>query len=126
MRATSFPEYAHAIQEILDSLIATGEVTLTTLQIDQRSSLRGHIAGVLRFEDSSELHFRLFVDTSRTSPRLMYAYHYQAIDKALIFRYDNAASAYVMPPTVQSCLNLNTSTRHPAWRPRTRQGWRKS
>jgi len=111
---------------LIHPLIATGEVTLTTLQIDQRSSLRGHIAGVLRFEDSSELHFREFVDTSRSSPRLMYAYHYQGIDKALIFRYDNAASAYVMPPTVISCPSPSTGTHHLAWTSRTRQGWRKS
>ena len=112
MRATSFPEYAHAIQEILDSLIATGEVTLTTLQIDQRSSLRGHIAGVLRFEDSSELHFRLFVDTSRTSPRLMYAYHYQAIDKALIFRYDNAAHRPKLPQPEHKHTPSGVETSH--------------
>ena len=112
MRATNFPDYAQAIEEIVDALIATGEVTVTTLQIDQRSSLLGHIAGILQFEDGSELHFREFVDTSRSSPRLMYAYHYQGIDKALIFRYDNAASAYVMPPTDQGCPSLNTSTRH--------------
>jgi len=39
----------------------------------------------------------------RSSPRLSYAYHYQAVDKALIFRYDNAASAYVMPLPLRSC-----------------------
>ena len=85
---------------------------MVSLKIDQRSSLRGHISGLLRIDDGSELHFREFVDTSRSSPRLSYAYHYQAVDKALIFRYDNAASAYVMPPTDQGCPSLNTSTRH--------------
>jgi len=91
MPATNFPEYARIIEDVLDATIATGEATLVNIQIDQRSSLRGFISGLLRFNDGSELHFREFVDTSLPEPRLMYAYHYQDANKALIFRYDNAA-----------------------------------
>lgn len=59
--------------------------------------LRGFIAGVLRLTDGSELHFREFVDVSLAEPRLMYAYHYQDADQALIFRYDNAAHRPALP-----------------------------
>ncbi|MEA3460065.1 MAG: DUF6516 family protein [Chloroflexota bacterium] len=99
MPATNFPEYARIIEGVLDAAIATGEATLVSIQIDQRSSLRGFIAGLLQFNDGSKLHFREFVDTSLPEPRLMYAYHYQDANKALIFRYDNAAHR---PPLSQA------------------------
>jgi hypothetical protein len=44
----------------------------------------------LVFDDGSELHFREFVDTTLDEPRVIYAYHYQGADGALVFRYDNA------------------------------------
>jgi hypothetical protein len=76
MPATNFPEHARGIEDVLDAIVAAGEAVLVSIQIDQRSSLRGFIAGVLQFNDASELHFREFVDTSLPEPRLMYAYHY--------------------------------------------------
>ena len=91
MPATNFPEYVRDIQDALDGTVAAGQAVLVSIQIDQRSSLRGFIAGSLQFSDASELHFREFVDTSLPEPRLMYAYHYQEPNGALIFRYDNAA-----------------------------------
>lgn len=97
MPATNFPEYARVIEDVLDAAIAAGEATPVNIQIDQRSSLRGFIAGLLQFNDDSELHFREFVDTSRPDPRLMYAYHYQDANKDLIFRYDNAAHRPTLP-----------------------------
>lgn len=97
MPVTNFPDYARTIEEVLASPIATGEATLTDLQIDQRSSLRGFITGRLEFNDGSELHFREFLDVSRDEPRLMYAYHYQGANKTLIFRYDNAAHRPKLP-----------------------------
>jgi hypothetical protein len=97
MSTTNFPDYAQTIEKVLASLIATGEATFTDLQIDQRSSLRGFIMGILRFNDGSELHFREFLDVSRDEPRLMYAYHYQSPNNALIFRYDNAAHRPSLP-----------------------------
>ena len=60
MPATNFPEYARIIEDVLDVAIATGEATLVSIEIDQRSSLRGFIAGLLQFNDGSELHFREF------------------------------------------------------------------
>ncbi len=90
MLATNFPEYARAITDILDTLLAAGQARLINVQIDQRSMLRGFISGVLLFEDDSELHFREFVDLTQAQPRLAYAYHYQNANESLSFRYDNA------------------------------------
>jgi len=91
MPATNFHEYARTITDTLDTTVVAGEATLISIQMDQRSSIRGFITGLLRFNDDSELHFREFVDTSLPEPRLMYAYHYQDANQTLIFRYDNAA-----------------------------------
>jgi hypothetical protein len=90
MPATNFHEYARDITDTLDTLLATGQIRLASLQIDQRSMLRGFITGVLLFEDDAELHFREFVDVTQPELKLMYAYHYQNADKTLVFRYDNA------------------------------------
>lgn len=91
MPATNFPEYAREIQDLLEVIVTSSEAALVHIQIDQRSALRGFIAGMLQFNDASELHFREFVDTTLSEPRLMYVYHYQSANKRLIFRYDNAA-----------------------------------
>lgn len=91
MPASNFHEYAQEIDEILAASVAAGEAVLINIQIDQRSSLRGFITGVLQFNDDSELHFREFVDASLPEPRLMYAYHHQDANRELVFRYDNAS-----------------------------------
>ena len=41
MPATNFPDYARSIGAVLDQVVATGEAVLITLQIDQRSAVRG-------------------------------------------------------------------------------------
>jgi len=97
MPATNFHEYARTITDTLDTTVVAGEATLISIQMDQRSSIRGFITGLLRFNDDSELHFREFVDTSLPEPRLMYAYHYQDANQTLIFRYDNAAYRPQLP-----------------------------
>jgi hypothetical protein len=97
MSTTSFPDYARQVQLVIDEVIQTGEAHLLNLQIDARSTLRGYIAGVLRFQDGSELHFREFVETNLPDPRSMYAYHYQDADQKLIFRYDNAQHRPSLP-----------------------------
>lgn len=97
MPITNFPEYARNLQVAIDELIATGEARLVDLEIDSRSRLRGFIAGVLQFQNDTELHFREFVDISQSDPRLMYAYHYQDDQKKLIFRYDNAPHRPALP-----------------------------
>lgn len=90
MPATNFPEYAEAITTLINNLVASADAQLLNLQLDQRSMLRGFLAGILRFNDDSELHFREFIDLTQPDPRLMYAYHYQDLAQNLIFRYDNA------------------------------------
>lgn len=97
MPAISFPEYAWSIRDVLDVTVSAAEATLVRIEIDARSSLRGVGGGLIRFEDASELHLREFVDTSLPDPRLMYAYHYQDADAALLFRYDNARHRPLLP-----------------------------
>ena len=97
MPATNFHEYARGIEDVLDATVSAGEAALVSIQIDSRSALRGFIAGVLQFGDASELHFREFVDTNLPEPRLVYAYHYQEVDKGLVFRYDNVAHRPSLP-----------------------------
>jgi hypothetical protein len=91
MPAANFPEYAQNLEDTLHKVVAIGEAALVTLQVDQRSAVRGFIAGSLQFHEGSVLHFREFVDTSQTEQKLMYAYHYQDANDNLIFRYDNAS-----------------------------------
>jgi len=97
MPVITFPEYARTIQDVLDAVVATGEANVVNVRKDQRSFLRGFIAGMLHFSDGSELHFREFVDVSLPEPRLMYAYHYQDVNRMLILRYDNAAHRPPLP-----------------------------
>ena len=73
MPATSFPDYAQEVEEVLHATVAAGEAALLNIQVDQRSSLRGFISGQLQFSDGSQLHFRQFVDVTLPEPRLMYA-----------------------------------------------------
>jgi hypothetical protein len=54
MPVTTFPEYVQRITDLLNHAVAAGEVVLNTLQVDQRSAVRGLIAGVLQFSDGSE------------------------------------------------------------------------
>ncbi|MBL7183479.1 MAG: hypothetical protein ISS50_03405 [Anaerolineae bacterium] len=97
MPVITFPEYACAIQDVLDAVAATGEANVVNVRKDQRSLLRGFIAGMLQFNDGSELHFREFVNVGLPEPRLMYAYHYQDVNRMLILRYDNAAHRPPLP-----------------------------
>jgi len=99
MPAANFPEYVRELQTTLNEASALGAVEVTTLQVDQRSALRGLVTGSLQFGDGSTLHFREFVDLSQAEPKLTYAYHYQTAAAVLIFRYDNATHR---PPLSQA------------------------
>lgn len=81
------------------SEVASGRALTVQLQADQRSLTRGFLAGILFFADSTELHFREYLDLSAVEPRQMYAYHFQAADGQLIFRYDNAVHLSAAMPT---------------------------
>lgn len=97
MSATSFNEYADRITATVQQCTFSGLALRHELHVDRRSPLRGFISGSLTFKDGSELHFREFIDMNRPEPRLKYAYHYQAQDDSLIFRYDNAAHKPALP-----------------------------
>ncbi|MCB8943884.1 MAG: hypothetical protein H6658_09020 [Ardenticatenaceae bacterium] len=90
MSATSFTEYVRNIEAALDEVIGTGEAVLRDIKVDHRSAVIGFLAGMLQFENGSQLYFREYVDVTLSEPRLMYAYHYQDVNDELIFRYDNA------------------------------------
>ena len=91
MPTTGFLEHARTIRAAVDDLTDSGDAVLVSLQVDQRSAVRGFIEGSLQFRDGSQLIFREFLDATRREPRLMYAYHYQDAAQQLVFRYDNAA-----------------------------------
>ena len=90
MPATNFLDYAKAIGDLLDQMLAAGVVERVGLETDPRSAKRGLIVGAILFGDGSELHLREFVDLTLAEPRMMYAYHYQDANAALVLRYDNA------------------------------------
>jgi hypothetical protein len=94
---TSFNEYADRITGIVQQSLFSGLAVQHELQVDRRSPQRGFISCSLTFQDCSELHFREFIDMNCLEPRLKYAYHYQAQDNSLIFRYDNAAHKPALP-----------------------------
>lgn len=71
MSASSFAEYAQGITDLLGALISGGLARIVNLKIEPRSAQRGLVAGVLAFEDDSELHFREYVDMTQPQPRIM-------------------------------------------------------
>ena len=97
MPATTFPEYVQRMTDVLNQVVATGETVLSAFQVDQRSAVRGLIAGILQFSNGSELHFREYIDLTQAEPKIMYAYHCQDAEHDLIFRYDNAAHKPAFP-----------------------------
>jgi hypothetical protein len=97
MPATTFPEYVQRMTDLLNQVVATGETVLNVFQVDQRSAVRGLMAGMLQFGNGSELHFREYIDMTQAEPKIMYAYHYQDADHNLIFRFDNAAHKPALP-----------------------------
>ena len=97
MPAINFLEYVQGLRALLDEAFAAGDVVQFELQVDQRSAVRGLIAGDMELANGGELHFREFLDVTRSDPRLMYAYHYQDVEHQLIFRYDNAVHRPRLP-----------------------------
>ena len=111
MPATTFPEYIQRITDLLNQVVATGETVLNAFQVDQRSAVRGLIAGMLQFGNGSELYFREYIDMTQAEPKSMYAYHYQDADHNLIFRFDNAAHkpALLQPEHKHTPLGIEAS-----------------
>lgn len=130
MSAIEFPEYLRRIQNTLNEVVASGQALTVQLQADQRSLTRGFLAGILFFADSTELHFREYLDFSVPEPRQMYVYHFQDADGQLIFRYDNAVHrpalparehkhtpndiVVVLPPTLEEVIDEILSNQEPS------------
>ena len=55
MPVATFLEYARSIEEVVNSAVATDDARLVSLQVDQRSVVRGLISGSLQFDDGSTL-----------------------------------------------------------------------
>ena len=49
MPATTFPEYVWHMTALLNQAVVTGETVLSACHVDQRSAVRGLIAGILQF-----------------------------------------------------------------------------
>jgi hypothetical protein len=52
MPATTFPEYVQRMTDLLNQVVATGEIVLNAFQVDQRSAVRGLIAGIMNISAS--------------------------------------------------------------------------
>ncbi len=78
-------EYFHHVEEVISIFPA---ITSREISFEQRTSHIGLVKGTLIFHDTSQLHFKEFVDVGKEIIKYKYAYHYQKNSK-LIFRYDN-------------------------------------
>jgi hypothetical protein len=76
-------------RSILATLRASPVVQSHNITFDKRGPHAGYVRGDVFFSDSSQLHFREFVNTQAGIHRFTYVYHYQAADGARIFRYDD-------------------------------------
>ena len=83
-------EYVRAIEEAIAALgnLVRGSIIYKEEREADFIVLRGEV----KFADSSQLHFREFVQLKQGQPpnRYKYAYHYQRADETIILRYDNA------------------------------------
>jgi hypothetical protein len=81
-------EYFDLIERQLDS---SPIVSHWTMQPEQRGRTQGYLRGDVHLVDGSRLHFREYVDVTRSVERATYAYQYMSTDQQFIFRYDNVA-----------------------------------
>lgn len=66
-----------------------GIIISQSICFDARTPYLGYIKGQIIFTDSSELHFREYVDVRTGDLKEDYSYHYQNSAGEMIFRYDN-------------------------------------
>jgi len=93
----SFLDYVAGLQRVLAQVLQAGLGVAADLQEHSKGATVGYVRGMVRFADGSEPHFREYLDTVLSEPRLMYVYHYQDAQRRLIFRYDNAAHKPMLP-----------------------------
>lgn len=55
MSVTNFAEYARNMTRVLETILETGEALVTSLNVDQRSAVRGFIAGSVQFNNGATL-----------------------------------------------------------------------
>jgi hypothetical protein len=77
------------LQRLLDAIAASPIVQSSNIALDRRTARSALIRGEVRFADGSLLYFRELVELEAELLRRMYSYHYQSVDVALIFRYDD-------------------------------------
>jgi hypothetical protein len=77
------------VQSLLRIVAAAHVVRSSNVVLDKRTLRSGLVRGDLYFLDGSRLHFRELIDVQTSTVRLMYSYHYQKADGALVFRYDD-------------------------------------
>jgi len=88
MRPALIEDY---FKSLLDLLTPLPSVENPQVIFEKRADMVGFIRGEITFTDGSMLHFRELVDLRQPMRTIMYAYHYQNSEGALIFRYDNTA-----------------------------------
>ncbi len=78
-------------QDLLDLIASLPFVESPDVSLEKRGDLVGFIRGEVEFSNGSTLFFRELIDLRLPLQKVMYAYHYQRADGALVFRYDNTA-----------------------------------
>ncbi len=108
--------YFSQIKTIVDQYGSTSFVIEANVSFEIRSGGQGYLTGRITFADGSELHFSEYLDEARDEiDKLMYTYHYQNVNKQLIFRYDNACHKPPLPSpdhkhTPEQIINISAPT----------------
>ena len=80
-------EYFKEISEFLSTYPIVVSVDINTVKGSEK---KGHIKGIAKLIDGSELHFFEFVVTNVVIIKEKYRYHWQKSDGKIINRWDNA------------------------------------
>lgn len=86
-----FSDYVVFIQNTIAEYSQTGLMAAFELTTDIRTEQIGLLKGMLTFVDGSTLFFKEYLDLRHSIDQKMYSFHYQDVQAALLFRYDNAA-----------------------------------
>ena len=78
------------ISEVKATIEKLPYVLSNELKIENRGDVVLHLKGKIIFTNQSELHFKEYAVSLPEFGKIAYSYHYQAADKRLLFRYDNA------------------------------------
>jgi hypothetical protein len=80
-------DYILRIKNIIEG---TPYILSENLVIDNRGDIVLYLKGEIVFANLSELHFKEYNIAITGFRTIAYSYHYQDVEKKLIFRYDNA------------------------------------